>query len=145
MRLNVLLMLIGCAGLAACTPSGVGVGVGGGGGHYGAGGGVGLYFPVDSGDGQDNVAQAAAGAAPPQGQGTGLGAAYPFHNCQQPQGLRPDRDDPRIFHAQYWRETDDYRRCIQDYIAKAKRDQQLIQERIEQAAQEYQQFLMFGN
>ena len=150
MRLNIICLATCCVILAACTPGGVGVGVGGGH-HGGAVGGVGVYFPVDSGSSnyQDTSAQtieqAADGAATTQGQGSGYGAAYPFHDCEQPKGLRPDRDDAYIFHAQYWNDTDLYRRCIQDYIAKAKRDQQLIQERINQASQEYQRFMMLGN
>ncbi len=155
MRLNFICLLTCCALLAACTPGGVGVGVGGGH-HGGAVGGVGVYFPVDSGsssykdDSAQTLEQAAEGSAGQgdgisQGAGSGYGAAYPFHDCEQPKGLRPDRDDPYIFHTQYWNETDLYRRCIQDYIAKAKRDQQLIQERIDRAAQEYQRFMMMGN
>ena len=140
MRVKFLWLLVYCAFLAACTPSTVGVGVGGG--RYGAGGGVGVSFPVDSGS---NYSSDNNGTYAPQSAGTSYGAGYPMHNCREPQGLAPDREDPYILRQKYWDEVDAYRDCIQAYIATAKRDQQLIQSRIDQANREYQRFMTFGN
>ncbi len=128
-----------CVLLVACAPGTVGVGVGGG--SHGAGGGVGVSFPVESESNynytpEDNMTTTA--------QKNHFGPGYPFHNCKQPQGLPPDRDDPYALRWKYQREVDDYRDCIQAYIAKAKRDQDIIQDRIEQANREYQRFMTFG-
>ena len=132
-------LAICCTGLSACTPSTVGIGVGGGG--HGAGGGVGVSFPV--GEQNSYTADKPEGYGPGS-TGTSYGAAYPTHNCQEPKGLPPDRDDPYILRQKYWDELDAYRDCIQAYIAKGKQDQRFIQERIEQANREYQRFMTFG-
>ena len=133
-----------CALLASCTPGTVGIGVGGG--HHGAGGGVGVSFPVDNQSDENNYsARDDDGGYTYGATGTSYGAGYPPHNCVEPQGLPPDRDDPYILRQKYWDEVDDYRDCIQAYIARAKQDQQFIQNRIEQANREYQRFMTFGN
>ena len=129
-----------CILLAACSPSTVGIGVGGG--HHGAGGGVGISFPVENSSNSETD-NTRAYAPPPKN--AGYGASYPLHNCEEPQGLPPDRDDPYILRQKYWDELDNYRDCIQAYIAKAKQDQRFIQERIDQANREYQRFMTFGN
>lgn len=129
-----------CALLASCTPSTVGVGVGGG--RHGAGGGVGVSFPVES---QNSDYYSPENTTQNQHTAYNYGPAYPLPNCKQPTGLAPDRDDPYILRWQYQKQLDDYRDCIQAYIAKAKRDQEIIQERIEQANREYQHFMTFGN
>lgn len=128
-----------CALLAACAPSTVGIGVGGGG--HGAGGGVGVSFPVGE---QKSYAADGPETYAPGATGTSYGAAYPMHNCVEPKGLPPDRDDPYILRQKYWDELDAYRDCIQAYIAKAKQDQRFIQERITQANRDYQRFMTFG-
>ena len=140
MRIKFIWPLACCVFLTACTPSAVGIGVGGG--HHGAGGGVGVTFPVDN---QSNYSSDDSGPYTSGATGTSYGAGYPPHNCVEPQGLPPDRDDPYILRQKYWDEADDYRDCIQAYIARAKQDQQFIQNRIDQANREYQRFRTFGN
>ena len=126
--------------IASCTPSAVGVGVGGG--SHGAGGGVGVTFPMESQNNSYNSTDNTSAGAQPVNHN--FGPTYPLPNCKQPEGLPPDRDDPSILRWQYQKQVDDYRDCIQAYIAKAKRDQGIIQERIEQASREYQRFMTFG-
>lgn len=140
MRIKLLWALACCVFFTGCGGSTVGIGVGGG--SYGAGGGVGVSFPVDSG--QNNYDANSNGAYARGATGTGYGAGYPVHNCVEPKGLPPDRDDPYILRQQYWNELDDYRDCVQAYIAKAKQDQQFIQERVDQANRDYQRFMTFG-
>jgi hypothetical protein len=139
MRIKILWPLACCVFLTACTPSTVGIGMGRG--HHGTGGGVGVSFPVNS---QSNHS-ANHGTYASTATGADYGASYPMHGCIEPKGLAPDRDDPYALRQKYWNEVNAYRNCLQAYIAKAKRDQQLIQDRIDQASREHQRSMTFGH